>query len=99
VREVARAVGGYLAILVEMQELWLLTRVHGNDAARHAPRLNTGAPGRLQHDPVMAYWRRTGRAVARMELWRLNPLALTWNLVRGTRQTLAFLVAFRGERD
>jgi len=54
---------------------------------------------RLEYDPALAaYWRRSRRAIARLELWRLNPLVLTWNLVRGIRQALGFLVAMRGER-
>jgi hypothetical protein len=31
-------------------------------------------------------------------LWRLNPLKLAWNVARGARETLVFLVALRGER-
>ena len=64
---------------------------------RRVKRLNPFSLDRLEHDPALtAYWRRTRRAVARLELWRLNPLVLTWNLVRGTRQALAFLVACTG---
>jgi radical SAM superfamily enzyme YgiQ (UPF0313 family) len=97
VREVARTVRGYLAIVVEMQELWLLTRVRRDDSRRQT-RPNPCSPDRVEHDPLTAYWRRTRRAVARLELWRLNPAALAWNFIRGTRQVLAFLVALHGER-
>jgi hypothetical protein len=31
-------------------------------------------------------------------MWRLNPLRFAWNLVRGARQALVFLVAMCGER-
>lgn len=98
-REVAHTVRAYLAIVVEMQELWLLTRVRSDDSRRRVRRLNPFSLDRLEHDPALsAYWRRTRHAVGRLELWRLNPVALAWNLVRGTRQALAFLVALHGER-
>ena len=54
---------------------------------------------RLEYDPALAaYWRRTRRAIARLELWRLNPLALAWSLARGSRQLPGFLVALHWER-
>jgi hypothetical protein len=46
----------------------------------------------------VAYWKGARRAIARLELWRLNPLELAWNFIRGTRHALVFLVAMRGER-
>jgi hypothetical protein len=99
VREVAHTLRGYARIGIEMQELWLLTRIRRDDRKHPVKRLNPFSLDRLEHDPALtAYWRRTRRVVARLELWRLNPLVLTWNLVRGTRQALAFLVALHGER-
>ncbi len=66
---------------------------------RRLKRLNPFSLDRLEYDPALsAYWRRTRRAVARWQLWRLNPLLLTWNLVRGARQALIFLVALGLER-
>jgi radical SAM superfamily enzyme YgiQ (UPF0313 family) len=53
----------------------------------------------LESDPALgAYWRRTRQAWVRLKVWRLNPLTLAWNLARGTRRTLFFLAALRGER-
>ena len=37
-------------------------------------------------------------SIARLQLWRLNPVMLTRNLARGTWQALGFLVAMHGER-
>jgi radical SAM superfamily enzyme YgiQ (UPF0313 family) len=66
---------------------------------RRMRRLNPLSLDPLEYDPALAaYWRRTRHAIARWHVWRLNPLVLTWNLVRSTRQALAFLVAMRGER-
>ena len=62
-------------------------------------RLNPLSLDRLEYDPALAaYWRRTRRAIGRLELWRLNPVALAWNLARGARQALGFFVAMRRER-
>jgi len=66
---------------------------------RRVTRVNPLSLDRLEYDPALAaYWRRTRRAIARLELWRLNPVVLAWNLARGARQALGFLVAIRGER-
>lgn len=66
---------------------------------RQLARVNPLSLDRFEYDPALeAYWQRTRRAFARLELWRLNPLALTWNLARGVRQALGFLVAMHGER-
>jgi radical SAM superfamily enzyme YgiQ (UPF0313 family) len=66
---------------------------------RRIARLNPFSLDRLEHDPALtAYWRRTRRVLVRLQLWRLNPLVLAWNLARGTGQALAFLVALHGER-
>jgi radical SAM superfamily enzyme YgiQ (UPF0313 family) len=62
-------------------------------------RVNPLSLDRLEYNPALAaYWRGTRRSIRRLELWRLNPLELLWNLVHGTRQALSFLVAMRGER-
>ena len=66
---------------------------------RRVTRVNPLSLDRLEYDPALAaYWRRTRRAIARLELWHLNPAALAWNLARGIRQTLGFFVAMHGER-
>ena len=66
---------------------------------RFIRRLNPFSLDLIEHDrSLVAYWRRTRHAAARLALWRVNPLLLAWNLVRGTRQSLVFLAALRGER-
>jgi radical SAM superfamily enzyme YgiQ (UPF0313 family) len=66
---------------------------------RRMARANPFALDRVEYDPALAaYWRRTSQAVAGLQLWRLNPAVLTWNLARAGRQALGFLVAMRGER-
>jgi hypothetical protein len=62
-------------------------------------RLNPLSLGQLGYGPARAACRRQTRgAVARLELWPLNPVTLGWNLVRAIRQSLGFLVAMHGER-
>ncbi len=65
-------------------------------------RLKRANPFSLEHvdyDPALAaYWRRTRDTVARLRLWRLNPVRFAWNLARGTRHTLFFLFAMQRER-
>jgi hypothetical protein len=62
-------------------------------------RLNLFSLDRIEYDPrLTAYWLRTRRRLARLELWRLNPVAFSWNLARGFRQAVVFFVAMVGER-
>jgi hypothetical protein len=62
-------------------------------------RANPLSLDQLEYDPgLAAYWQRTRRAISRLEVWRLNPVELTWNLVRAIRRSLGFLVAMHGER-
>jgi hypothetical protein len=94
---VAHVVAAYLRLALEMQELWLATRIRRRD--HWLTRLNPLALEPLEPDPaLLAYWRRTHDTIVRLQLWRLNPFALTWNIVRGTRRTLIFLLAIRGQR-
>jgi radical SAM superfamily enzyme YgiQ (UPF0313 family) len=66
---------------------------------RRLLRLNPLSPDPLEHDPrLVAYWRRTREKVSRLQLWRLNPAAIGWNVLRGTRRMLIFLMAMQGER-
>jgi hypothetical protein len=66
---------------------------------RRLARLNPFALGALEPDAALAaYWQRTYRRIVRLQLWRLNPVTLAWNLVRGTRRTILFLAAMQGER-
>jgi hypothetical protein len=66
---------------------------------RRLTRLNPFAIESLEPDPsLVAYWQRTNAKIARLQLWRLNPFAFTWNLVRGTRRTIIFLFAMQAER-
>ena len=67
---------------------------------RQVTRLNPFSLDQFDYDPArVEYWRRTRGAVARLELWRVNPVMLAWNLVRAVRQSLVFLVAMHGERS
>ncbi len=62
-------------------------------------RLNPLSLARLEYDQALTdYWLRTRRALARLELWRINPFALSWNAARGARRSLLFLFAMLGER-
>jgi radical SAM superfamily enzyme YgiQ (UPF0313 family) len=67
--------------------------------ARALARVNPFSLARLEHDPRLAeYWRRTKRALLRLELWRINPIALSWNAARGAQRSMLFLFAMLGER-
>jgi hypothetical protein len=67
--------------------------------ARRIKRVNPLSLDRIEYNPALvAYWRSARQVMGRLEWWRLNPLELAWNLGCGVRQTLAFLVAMRGER-
>jgi len=62
-------------------------------------RLNLFSLDRVEHDPrLTAYWLRTRHRLATLQFWRLNPIAFSWNLARGTRRAIIFLVAMAGER-
>jgi hypothetical protein len=66
---------------------------------RQVARLNPFSLNQFDYDLArVEYWRRTRGAVARLELWRVNPVMLTWHLVRAVRRSLVFLVAMHGER-
>ncbi len=67
--------------------------------ARTLKGLNLFSLDRLEHDPgLTAYWLRTRRAIAHWQIWRLNPIAFSWYLARGTRQSVIFFFALKGER-
>jgi hypothetical protein len=66
---------------------------------RRLSRVNPLSLDRLEYNPALeAYWRDASGAFLRLKLWRLNPLKLAWNLARGARETVVFLVAMRRER-
>ncbi len=68
-------------------------------AIRLLRRMNPLSLARVEYDPALtAYWLRTRVALARLELWRLNPLVFSWNVARGARRSLLFFVAMLGER-
>jgi hypothetical protein len=98
----ARPVDGVRAVQAALADLRLPelpAALPPSSFRRWVTRVNPFSLDRLEYDPALAaYWRRTLQAAARLELWRLNPAVLTWNLLRGTRQALGFLVAMRGER-
>jgi radical SAM superfamily enzyme YgiQ (UPF0313 family) len=67
--------------------------------ARALRRLNLFSLDRIEHDPrLTAYWLRARRQLARFQLWRLNPVAFSWNLARGAQRAVVFFVAMIGER-
>ncbi len=71
----------------------------GSWLVRRVKRANPFSLDRLEHNPALeAYWKSARRTLGRAEMWRLNPLRFAWNLVRGARQALVFLVAMCGER-
>ncbi|MBI4265690.1 MAG: radical SAM protein [Acidobacteria bacterium] len=51
-----------------------------------------------RRDHVKEYWQRTWHTVRRVELWRLNPFALSWRLVRDCCDAARFFVAMHFER-
>jgi hypothetical protein len=66
---------------------------------RQVTRLNPFSLDWFDDEPAgVESWRQARGAVARLEPWRVNPVMLTWNLVRAVRQSLVFLVAMHGER-
>ena len=66
---------------------------------RMARRVNPLSIDRIDHSPALAaYWTRARQTLRRLELWRVNPLALTWNFLRAGRRAVVFLAAMRGER-
>lgn len=66
---------------------------------RLAARVNPFSLARLEYDPELtAYWLRTRAALARLELWRLNPFTFSWNVARGARRSLLFFYALVAER-
>jgi hypothetical protein len=49
---------------------------------------------RLKVHPQLAdYWARTWSSALRLRWWRLNPVKVSFHLVRDTRQAVVFLVA------
>lgn len=96
---VREAVGSGTAALAAMKfpDLPPAPRVSG--LWQRLRRANPLSLDRVEYNPALeAYWRGARGALLRLKLWRLNPLKLAWNLVRGARETLVFLVAMRGER-
>jgi hypothetical protein len=65
---------------------------------RQVTRLNPFSLDRLDYDPARVEYGRRTRGAARLERWRMDPVTLTWNLVRAVRQSLVFLVAMQRER-
>jgi hypothetical protein len=68
-------------------------------AHRAAARLNVLSTQRLRaHRDVREYWERTWSSALHLQFWRVNPLRLTYHLIRDTHQALVFLMAMRSER-
>ena len=64
--------------------------------ARHLNALR--APSLETRRSLTAYWERTIGRVRRFELWRLNPLSLTWNGVRDLKNMVVFVATMTTER-
>jgi hypothetical protein len=90
------------AVHTALATLGLSDLPDGSPASRWARRLRRVNPLSLDgvdYNPALAaYWRGAREAIGRLEWWRLNPLQLAFNIVRGARQTFVFLVAMHGER-
>jgi radical SAM superfamily enzyme YgiQ (UPF0313 family) len=66
---------------------------------RQVARVNPFSLSRLEHDPTLtANLLRMRQAVARLQFWRVNPLALAFNAARRVRQSVVFLIALAGNR-
>jgi radical SAM superfamily enzyme YgiQ (UPF0313 family) len=51
-----------------------------------------------RRDHVKEYWQQAWHAARRLQFWRLNPLALSWNFARDSRHALLFFFAMMFER-
>lgn len=67
---------------------------------RAVARLNVFSLQRLEvrHDHVKEYWQHVWHTAGRLQVWRLNPLALSWNFARDSRDALLFFFAMLSER-
>ena len=66
---------------------------------RLASRLNVfRAPTLESRRRLTGYWERTSARVRRFQLWRLNPISLTWNGVRDLKNMLIFVTTMTNER-
>lgn len=66
---------------------------------RAASRLNLFSMRRLRPRPHLhEYWERTWGAALRLQVWRLNPVQVSWRLARDTREAMIFLLALWAER-
>ncbi|HEX6849807.1 MAG TPA: radical SAM protein [Candidatus Polarisedimenticolaceae bacterium] len=84
------------ALYFEMQEVWLATRGRVRFEAKVGAwksalgRANLLAIRETTRRQLDAYWSGTWAAVRRGRLYRVNPLALSWNLLRDARLCLGF---------
>jgi Radical SAM superfamily len=67
---------------------------------RGAARLNFFSLRRLEarRGHVKEYWQQAWHKGRRLQLWRLNPVGLSWNFVRDVRHGLLFFYAMLSER-
>jgi hypothetical protein len=97
---------GVAALYFELQEVWLATRGRarfqaGVDAWASrwntlVRRVNLLAIRSNTRSNLDAYWRRTWTALRRGRVYRINPVALMWNLMRDAKLCLGFNLSLLG---
>jgi len=95
-REHAHTVREYVKICLEMQDLWLETRIRRTPDGGHLEHSLRRLKARREH--AREYWQRRWQAARRFELSRLNPVTLGWTFLRDARHALLFLHALVFER-
>ncbi len=73
---------------------------HRTALRRAVARLNVFSLQRLEarRGHVKEYWQQAWHTAGRLQFWRLNPLALSWNFARDSRHFLLFFFAMMSER-
>ncbi len=93
-RRLGRRAVAYQAALADLRLLRLPPLHQHGWLVRAAGRLNLLSMRHLEaHHSVREYWERTWSAALRFRFWRLNPVAVSWNLARDARQAVVFLRA------
>ena len=93
-----RWVRGVAGLYFELQEVWLATRsrAHFKSGVDAWKRRYAGARGNIlairatTRSNLDAYWGRTWVAFRRGRIYRINPFALAWNLLRDVRLCVGF---------
>jgi Radical SAM superfamily len=73
---------------------------HRTALRRAVARLNVFSLQRLEarRGHIKEYWQQVWHTAGRLQFWRLNPLALSWNFARDSRHALLFFFAMMSER-